>query len=100
MAAYKDGTYHIRLEVLDYSISLSFSLDNFVSRSFQGNLDVSPAYNLVPPRQLRMIKVVRYVVEFENFGETNGVQIPNNDCILLLECFAPLLPTTFKLELL
>ena len=47
-----------------------------------------------------MVKVVHHVVEFWIFGETNGVQIPDNDCILLLECTVPLFSTAFKLELL
>ena len=47
-----------------------------------------------------MIKVVRHIVEFGNLGETNRIQIPYNDCIPLLQYFAPLLPTTFKLKLL
>ena len=47
-----------------------------------------------------MIKVVCYVVEFGNLGETNRAQIPDNNCILLLWCFTPLFPIAFKLEFL
>ena len=100
MAAYRDRTYHVHLEVLDCPISLSLSLNNFVSWSFQGNPNVLPTYYLVPPFRLRMVKMVCHVVEFGNFGKMNGVQIPDNDCIPLLQCFAPLLSIVFKLELL
>ena len=98
MATYRDGTYHVHLEVLDCPISPSFNLDNFDSWSSQGNPDVSPAYYVVSLRWLCMVKVVHQVVEFGNLGETNGVQIPDNNCIPLLQCFALLLPTAFKLE--
>jgi hypothetical protein len=64
MVAYRDGTYHVRLKVLDCSISPSFSLDNFVSQSPQRNPDVPPTYYLVSLCRLRMVKVVRHVVEF------------------------------------
>jgi hypothetical protein len=84
MTAYRDGTYHVRLKVLDCPISPSFTLDNFVSRSPQRNPDVLSAYYLVSPYRLRMVKVVRQLVEFGNFGESNRVQIPDNDRILLL----------------
>jgi hypothetical protein len=84
MAAYGDGTHHVCLKILDCPISTSFSLDNFVSRSPQRNPDVPPAYYLVSPCRLRMVEVVRYVVEFGDFGEANGVQIPHNDHIPLL----------------
>jgi hypothetical protein len=100
MAAYGDGTHHVRLKVLDCPISPSFSLNNFVSRSPQRNPDVPPAYYLVSPCRLRMVEVVRHVVEFGDFGEANEVQIPHNDRIPLLQCFAPLFSTAFKLELL
>jgi hypothetical protein len=40
------------------------------------------------------------VVEPRNLSQANGVQVPNNDCIPLLQSTAPLLPTAFKLELL
>ena len=47
-----------------------------------------------------MVKVVRHVVKFGNFGEMDGVQILDDDGIPLLSYFAPLFPTAFKLELL
>ena len=100
MVAYRDGTYHVCLKVMNCPIFLSFSLDNFVSRSPQRNLDVPPTYYLVFPRWLCMLQVVRQVVEFWNFGETNRVQIPDNDRIPLFQYIAPLLPIAFKLELL
>jgi hypothetical protein len=72
MAAYGDGTHHVRLKVLDCPISPGFSLDNFVSRSPQRNPDVPPAYYLISPCRLRMVEVVHHVVEFGDFGEANG----------------------------
>jgi hypothetical protein len=99
MAVYRDGSYHVFLKVLDSPISPSFSLDNFVCRSPVRNSDVPPAYYLVSPRWLSMVKVVRQVVEPGNLSESNEVQVPDNDHIPLLQCTAPLFSTAFKLEL-
>jgi hypothetical protein len=97
MVVYRDGSYHVRLKVLDSPISPSFSLDNFICGSLVRNPHVPPAYYLVSPCRLGMVKVVRQVVEP---GKSNRVQVPNNDRIPLLQCTAPLLSTAFKLKLL
>jgi hypothetical protein len=100
MAIYRDGSYHVRLKVLDCSISPNFSLDNFVGGSPVRDPDIPPAYYLVSPRRLCMVKVVRQVVEPGNLSESNGVQVLDNDRIPLLQSTAPLFSTAFKLELL
>ena len=100
MVVYRDGSYHVRLKVLDCSIFQNFSLDNFVGRSSVRNPDVPPAYYLVSLHRLCMVKVVCQVVEPGNLSESNGVQVPDNDHIPLLQSMVPLFPTSFKLELL
>jgi hypothetical protein len=64
------------------------------------NPDVPPSNYLVSPRRLRMVKVVRQVVEPRNLSQANGVQILDNDRIPLLQSTVLLLPIAFKLELL
>jgi hypothetical protein len=64
------------------------------------NPNIPPANYLISPRQLRMVKVVRQVVEPGNLSESNGIQVPDNDRIPLLQSTAPLFPTAFKLEFL
>jgi hypothetical protein len=59
MAVYTNGSYHVRLKVLDSPIFPSFSFDNFVDGSPMSNLDIPPIDYLVSPRRLGMVEVVR-----------------------------------------
>jgi hypothetical protein len=79
-------------------ISTSLSLNCLIGWSTVGDPDVPP--NLVAPRWLRMIEVIRRVVEFGYLCETNRIQIPDNVRIPLLQRLPPILTAPFELQLL
>ena len=82
------------------SIPVALVLSIFVCRPTVGEPDIAPSTNLPSPRRLRVLQMVRGVIEFGDVCELDGIQAPNNIRVLFHQLIPTLVRTAGDLELL